>query len=209
MQTADPDDHAALYDGIVRDLYSAGLTLCGVASTLGPGPAADRLQAATADLDSATKRVRAVLDGLPATAPGRFASRLFDAIAMVTGTSAPTPSVHLAGPVADLPEDVVGDLVTLIGAVLTEAARLAGARDVRIRLTVADGSVSLQLSDDGDALAAIPETGVLGDVRRRAEERGGRLVVAAGPDGGTHLAWVAPFGPSAATGDGRTSPRTV
>ncbi|MGY1734069.1 sensor histidine kinase [Geodermatophilus sp. SYSU D01045] len=193
MWPSEYDDVAAgLYDEIVRDLYSAGLTVYGVAAGLGPGPFAQRLQAATAELDDAIKRIRLAVLALadrPVTDSGRYASRLFDAVTAVT----PAPTTSVAGPLGDLPEPVVGELVDVLRAALTLPGRRAGSRPVEVALTVADGGVTLQVVADGSAPADLPDDGGLAELHRRASARGGSCVVEPGPAGGTRLTWAVPL----------------
>ncbi|MGY1833075.1 sensor histidine kinase [Geodermatophilus sp. SYSU D01180] len=193
MWPSEYDDAAAgLYDEIVRDLYSAGLTVYGVAAGLGPGPFAQRLQAATAELDDAIKRIRLAVLALadrPATDSGRYASRLFDALTAV----APAPTTRVTGPLGDLPEPVVGDLVDVLRAALTDRGRQGGARAVEVALTVADGGVTLQVVADGGGPPGLPDDGSLAELHERASARGGSCVVEPAPAGGTRLTWAVPL----------------
>ncbi|MGY1735033.1 sensor histidine kinase [Geodermatophilus sp. SYSU D00684] len=197
MWPSEYDDAAAgLYDEIVRDLYSAGLTVYGVAAGLGPGPFAERLRAATAQLDDAIKRIRLAVLALadrPATDTGRYASRLFDTITAATPGPAAAPTTSVAGPLGDLPEPVVGELLDVVRAVLTHLGGHAGAGAVEVVVTVADGGVTLRVVDGGGGPAALPDDGSLAELHRRASARGGSCVVEPGPAGGTWLTWAVPL----------------
>ncbi|MGY1711795.1 sensor histidine kinase [Geodermatophilus sp. SYSU D00758] len=187
---------AELYDAVVRDLYSAGLTLYGVAASLGPGPLTERLRSATAGLDDAIRRLRPVAIALrdhPVTDTGRFATRLFDTIAAVAPGLPAAPTTRIAGPVGDLPEGVVDDLLAVVGEVLTSVARHARARTVEVAVTVTEGGVSLRVTGDGVGPAGIPDGDGLGALTRRAEERGGSLVADPAPSGGAQLVWAVPL----------------
>jgi signal transduction histidine kinase len=176
---AEYDETAAdLYDDVVRDVYSAGLIIYGVAAGLGAGPASDRLQAATAALDEAIERIRLAvlaLDDRPIT----------------TGSAPAVPPVtRHAG---DLPEDLVDDLLAVVREALAIVYRRAHARAVEVALTVADGSVALRVTDDSLEPAEVAGDGCLEDLRRRSRAHGGLLVAEPGTGGGTQLTWAVPL----------------
>lgn len=187
---------AAAYDDIVRELYSAGLALYGVAARLGTGPAADRLLEGTAHLDAAIKRVGvlalALQDG-PVTRTGRFAARLLDALS-TTPAAASVRTTRLAGPVGDLPEDLVDDLLTAARRALTDLAADADgdARALEVDITVADGGLCLQVATDGIGPPGNPGR-ARGGTRERAPVRGVPLVAQTRPRGGTRLTWTVPL----------------
>jgi hypothetical protein len=182
---------AGAYDDIVRELYSAGLALYGVAARLGAGPTADRLLEASAHLDAAIKRlgtlVLALRDG-PFTGTGRFAARLFDTISTVTPVLAGVPTTRLAGPVGDLPEDLVDDLLTVARHALTDLSGNVEATALEVAITVADGGVRLQVAADGAGPPGRLD-GRRGDMGGWATVRGAPLVAEPGPSGGTWLTW--------------------
>jgi hypothetical protein len=182
---------AAAYDEIVRELYSAGLALYGVAARLGPGPTADRLLEGSAHLDAAIKRVGvlalALHDG-PVTRPGRFAARLLDALSTATPAVTGVPTTRLAGPVGDLPEDLVDDLLTVAHRALTHLAADGDGTSLEVDITVADGGLCLQVSAHG----AGPAARYRGDGAERPTVRGAPLVAQPRPRGGTRLTWTVP-----------------
>ena len=72
---------------------------------------------------------------------------------------------------------------------LSNAARHAGARSVRLRLGVEDDALVVEVADDGRGIPAQRSAGGTGlgltSMRQRAEEVGGELVVAGDDDGTT------------------------
>jgi hypothetical protein len=183
---------AAAYDEIVRELYSAGLALYGVAARLGPGPTADRLLEGSAHLDAAIKRVGvlalALRDG-PVTRPGRFAARLLDALSTATPALDGAPITRLAGPVGDLPEDLVDDLLTVAHRALTDLTADADGTGLEVDISVADGGLCLEVATDG---MGPPRSGRAG-MGERARVRGAPLVAQPRPHGGTRLVWTVPL----------------
>jgi signal transduction histidine kinase len=75
---------------------------------------------------------------------------------------------------------------------LTNAARHASARTATIRLAMADGTLEVEVADDGRGIAPDRQAGVgLVSLRERAEELGGRSEVTCPPEGGTVVrAWL-------------------
>ncbi|MBK5249374.1 MAG: hypothetical protein JJE50_08040 [Actinomycetales bacterium] len=91
------------------------------------------------------------------------------------------------GPVRSLvDEDLAPDVLAVLGEALSNAGRHADASSVEVLLAAGD-SVVLTVTDDGRGLPAdVAESG-LGNMRRRAQARGGTFEVSSGPDSGTRL----------------------
>lgn len=193
MGSPEFDGAAGAYDEIVRELYSAGLALYGMAGRLGPGPSADLLLQVTAHVDAAIKRLGGLVLALadrPTTGTGRLAARLCDTISTVTPALVPT--TRLVGPVGDLPEDVVDDLLAVVRHTVTDLAGNADDGALEVDVTVADGWVSLQVATDGVWAPTSPDGG-LGDTGRRAAVGGAHTVTEPRPSGGTRLTWSVPL----------------
>lgn len=76
---------------------------------------------------------------------------------------------------------------------LTNVVRHSGARCCKVRLGMANGTLQLEVSDDGMGIAPAATSGVgLRSMRERAEEIGGRLEVDSGEGGGTRLVALLP-----------------
>ncbi|MBO0923109.1 sensor histidine kinase [Cellulomonas sp. zg-ZUI199] len=83
---------------------------------------------------------------------------------------------------------------------LANVRRHAGASRVELRLARTDGAAVLEVVDDGRGVPPdVPEGTGLRGMRARAEAAGGRLDVAAAPDGGTRVRVLVPVTPAAAT----------
>jgi signal transduction histidine kinase len=73
---------------------------------------------------------------------------------------------------------------------ITNAARHSGASSCLVRLCLdeADGTLQLEVSDDGKGVAEDRSAGVgMSSMRERTEELGGTLTVGALPEGGTRV----------------------
>jgi signal transduction histidine kinase len=136
------------------------------------------------------------------------AGRLRDMVTGLTTSLAGQPAIRVTGPVDDLREDMVIDLFAVLQEALTNVVRHARARTADVDITVASGTVTLQVVDDGIGMQAAPRDGGLGDLRRRATWHGGTLLIGPGRAGGTRLVWRVPdggrpSGPLRALGDAR------
>ncbi len=77
---------------------------------------------------------------------------------------------------------------------LTNVARHARARRCSIRLSVGDGELEVEITDDGVGLPEGYRFGVgLASMRERAEELGGTCAVEKGADSGTRVRAVLPL----------------
>lgn len=184
-----------LHNDVLRQLFATGMALQSVASGLGPGPAADRLQNAVIELDRTINHIQQTVFSLYDRGAGDTAgagARLVDAIAGLTAALGFEPTTQVTGSLDALSADVVTDLIAAVREALTNVGRHARARAAEVRVTVAKGVVALQVTDDGIGFTGAPAGGGLADLRRRARWHGGSLTVQSGASGGTRLAWTVP-----------------
>src|SRR3954464_9122148 len=87
---------------------------------------------------------------------------------------------------------MVTNLFAVLHEALTNVAQHARARTVEVDITVAAGTVTLCVVDDGVGMAGAPRDGGLADLRRRAVWHGGTLSVERAATGGTRLTWAVP-----------------
>lgn len=106
------------------------------------------------------------------------------------------PALRAGGRLSELTDDLVTDLLAVLGEALTNVARHARAGSVDVDLAVTADSVTLGVRDDGIGLAGAPGSAGLADLRRRADWHGGTLVVGSEPTGGTRLTWAVPRRPA-------------
>lgn len=95
-------------------------------------------------------------------------------------------SVEASDPLPPLPAAVEVAVYRIVQEALTNVARHSGARRCTIRLS-SNGSVELEVADNGRGLnGARPGVG-LSSMRERAEELGGSCTIGPGADGGTRV----------------------
>jgi two-component system NarL family sensor kinase len=96
------------------------------------------------------------------------------------------------GPVDALPAAVEVAAYRIVGEALTNVRRHAAATSATVRLSVVDGDLEVEVSDDGVGIPPDAQAGVgLLSLRERAVELGGRSEVTCPPGGGTTVkAWL-------------------
>jgi signal transduction histidine kinase len=187
-----------LHDLVIQRLFAQALTLEGLRSVLRHEVSiSDRLGEVVEDLDGTIREIRSVIFRLdaPPDAPGVRAElgRLVEHAALSLGHP---PALEVRGPLDDVAsEHVVGNLLAVTREALANVARHARARRVVVTVTVADGEVVLRVADDGVGMGTSPRRSGLRNIRRRAEDLGGTVVLVSPPEGGLELTWRVPAAP--------------
>ena len=121
-----------------------------------------------------------------------MAGRLRETVTDLTAPLPRRPTIRIYGRLDDLRKDMISDLFAVLAESLTNVVRHAHASTAEVDLTVAFGTVTLQVVDDGVGLPGTPRGSGLADIRRRAVWRGGTLAVGPHASGGTRLTWTVP-----------------
>ncbi|MGH2946794.1 MAG: sensor histidine kinase [Solirubrobacteraceae bacterium] len=181
---------ADVHDGLAQDLALAMREL----AFLDGSPAGDearasgeRLRAAVA---SANATVRARLVDLSASMPiGGVRSAVEDLCGRFSRRGPPVrASFALEGP--EPAPDVTAAIVRVLNEALANAARHAGASRVDVRLEAGEGSIAIEVADDGGGFAPeeVRDGGLgLGLMCARVAEAAGELTVASHPGRGTTI----------------------
>jgi PAS domain S-box-containing protein len=175
-----------LHDGAQQRLVSLSLSLRLALARLDSDPAAAR-----ASLEDARDELALALDELRELARGLHPAVLSDrglraAIEMLAGR-APFPVEIADIPDERLPEPVEAAAYYLIAEALTNVAKYARASVVRVRVAASDGSVLVEVSDDGVGGADPAAGSGLRGLADRVEALGGSLEVSSPAGGGTSL----------------------
>ena len=186
----------ALHDTVVQRLFGAGLSLQGALAGLGPGRAAERVQATVGEIDAIINQIRSTVFQLQSNDPA--GADLGARVLSVVGGLAPAlgfePGLRVSGRLPDnLPVDLVDDACGVLDDLLTELSRSTSVQHVEVEVTVGRDGLAVdvrhdQSDDDGaDGLRSLP------GVHRRAERHGGSLSCV--PLGGswTYLSWSVPW----------------
>lgn len=183
-----------LHDLVIQRLFGVGLGLQGASRLPGAEAVAPRLEQAVADLDATIADLRRSIFALGAE-PGStdVQSELTRMVDRAAATWKLRPRVRVEGPVRTLvPEAVVPDLLAVLGEVLSNASRHAGASAVEVLLAATPAEVRLEVTDDGRGLPAAPVESGLANARARALRHGGMLELHSPAGGGTRVVWRVP-----------------
>jgi signal transduction histidine kinase len=184
-----------LHDGAQQRLVSVSLSLRLAMAKLESDPAAARAALAEAkdELALAHEELRELARGLH---PAVLTERGLRAAVEVLAGRMPIP-VEIAGGIPDerLPEPVEAAAYYLIAEALTNVTKYARASTVRIRLAASDGTVVVEVSDDGVG-GADPASGTgLRGLADRVEALDGSLEVESPIGAGTSLRAEVPVEP--------------
>jgi signal transduction histidine kinase len=188
---------ADLHDHVIQRLFAAGLSLQGLAAQVGAGRVADRLVGVIDDLDTTISQIRTTifaLQRLPGAAATGIRARLLDVVTELTPTLGFEPGVRFAGVIeGQVPGELADDLEAVLREALSNIARHARARSADVEFTVTTDTVTLDVRDDGVGIGDVTRASGLGNLRARAERRGGTFTVQAGTPAGTRLCWSVPL----------------
>ena len=185
-----------LHDHVVQRIFATALSLDRLSRSLEPEHAdvAARLSRSVDELDATMAEIRAAIFELhqdEGPEPVTVRRRLTAVVRQVTEGQTLQRDVRVRGPVDDLPRDLLPDLVAVLRELVTNVVKHAAAG--RVTVTVEAGAeVSVAVADDGIGLPPVTARSGLANLADRAERRGGRLSVSAGPSG-TEVSWAVPL----------------
>ena len=186
---------ADLHDHVIQRLFATGLSLQVLASTLGPGPAGQRVLTAIAHLDATIAQIRTSIFALeqdPQNPPQGLRARLLDLVTEVTPALGFAPAVRFSGLLDCLPDQTGEDLLAVLRETLTNIARHAHAHTADVDLTGDPRWLTLDIRDDGTGLGDTTRRSGLANLRHRAEHHGGTLTLTPRDPTGTWLSWSIP-----------------
>lgn len=193
-----------LHDHVIQRLFAIGLSVQSVAAGLVADEPAARLTRAVSEIDETIRQTRTSifqLHGPLGPETGTVRTRLLAVAAEVSPMIGCEPQIRFAGPLdAVVPEPVVDDLVAVLREALTNAARHAHASRVDVDVATTTSELSLKVTDDGVGIGDTQRRSGLANLRQRAEQHGGSLILSepaprqpALKSEGTHLRWTIPL----------------
>jgi signal transduction histidine kinase len=184
-----------LHDGVGPELAGMALQLDSLASRVRDDPTlVERVRLLRDRMRGTVVEVRRVVDDLrpPALDELGLAGALREHLAVYS--SAPDgASVELSadGLPEGLPAAVEVAAYRIVAEAVANAMRHGHAAHCAVRLSLHDGGVGVEVTDDGSGIAADARPGVgLQSIDDRATEIGGSLEVSSGPSGTTVRAWL-------------------
>jgi len=184
-----------LHDHVVQRIYATALALDRISRSIegeAPGAAA-RISERVDELDETIARIRTAIFELHDDAdasPKAVRTRLGTVVRSVTEGHGLRVDLRVRDGSENLPADLVNDVVATVRELLTNVVRHAAASRVTVEVLV-DGEVAVVVTDDGRGMPAVTARSGLANLADRAERRGGRMEVTAGPPG-TAIRWSVP-----------------
>ncbi len=185
-----------LHDHVIQQLFAAGLMVQATSAHLDAERDIATLGEVVTSLDEAIKQIRISIFQLqPASALG-MRSAVLDVVSEVRPALGFDPRLDLDGPLDSLSTDeLIRDVTAVVREGLTNVAKHARAVSAELSIHATTSQLTVTISDNGDGLTATSRRSGLDNMRRRAEERQGTMVVAEVPDlGGTTIVWTVPIG---------------
>jgi signal transduction histidine kinase len=195
-----------LHDLVIQRLFATGLGLAGMARLVVRPEVAERLQGFVNDLDQTIRDIRRSIFSLQEVpedlGPVSLRGQLLRTAQEAAGPLGFEPRLSFEGPLdTTVPETVRADLLATLREALSNAARHAEARSVRVEVTV-DGhgeQLDLRVRDDGRGVDPDATRGSgLVNMTERAARWGGDCslhpLAGAGAGSGAELRWSVPLG---------------
>lgn len=188
-----------LHDVVIQRLFAIGLTLEGIAPSVGDHDAATSLTRAIDDIDQTIKEIRGTIFGLQGPAVPEYSSlraRVVGVVDQAMHSLGFVPSLRFEGLIdTSVPGRLSDQVVAVLREALSNAARHAHAAGVDVKLSVTPERLTLLVEDDGIGFRRGGSRSGLRNMEERAAAYGGRLMVAMREPSGTHLEWTVPLRP--------------
>lgn len=191
-----------LHDIVIQRLYATALRLRAGARAERRGEDGDHVEEAIREIGDSIREIRGTIFELER---GRSASLRSDVLALAREYESAlgfVPVVRSWGAVDSLVgQDLAAQAAVVLRELLSNCARHAGAGRCEVDVSVEAGWFALQVSDDGRGMppGEVAASG-LRNLRTRAEDLGGELVVGPAEPRGTVLRWRVPLEPQVEAG---------
>lgn len=182
-----------LHGHVIQRLFGVGLALQGTVPRVRAPDVQRRLSESADELQGVIEQIRTAIFDLQGGSAGctRLRQRLDEAIARFTGADLRTTAQYV-GPLSVVGPELADHAEAVVSEAVSNAVRHAQATALTVLVTV-DDDLRIEVRDNGVGVPDdLTESG-LANLRRRAEESGGRLTVGAADGGGTRLCWTAPL----------------
>ena len=185
-----------LHDIVIQRIFAAGLGISALRRQLPTAAAKERATGLAGELDTTIAELRATIYSLRVNAGETESpsSRILRAIRLASEPLDFTPALRLGDGLDALTDEVtLTHLLAVITESLSNVVRHARARTLEMAVERTGNVLSLALRDDG--VGFIPGGGESGlaNMRQRAAELGGTLLVDSAPGRGTALHWTVPM----------------
>lgn len=182
-----------LHDTVIQRLFAVGLSLQGATAKAVVPEVKQRLADTVDELQSVIGEIRGTIFDLHGGSSGatRLRQRITEAVGSFARSGVRT-GVTFVGPLSVVEPALADHAEAVVREAVSNAVRHARASSVTVTVRVED-DFSIEVSDDGCGMPADVTPSGLANLRARADQVGGELVLGAGPAGGTVLRWTAPL----------------
>ena len=184
-----------LHDHVIQRLFAAGLDLQGTIARSRSSEITDRLNRTVTDLQTTIEDIRTTIFELHSTGRQRisFRQRIQAAVADLTENGAVVTTLRMSGPMSVIGDDLAGHAESVILEAVSNAVRHSGATQLTFEVAVPD-ELDIMVTDDSSGISAdIGRHSGLANMASRAEQIGGRCLLATPPGGGTEVHWTVPL----------------
>lgn len=185
-----------LHDHVIQELFSIGLSLQGVATRQSEPKLADRVRRAIDGIDRTIRRIRTSvfeLRGNFVSTDGGLRQSILEIASDCANPLGFVPHVAFAGVVdMAIDDELAGDVLACVREALSNVAKHAQATSAYVDVVVADNELTVTVSDNGIGPHGATRSSGTGNLRARAERRGGSFEMAPAPGGGTVVTWTVP-----------------
>ncbi len=192
------EDHeriaADLHDHVIQELFATGMGLQGMLGGIYRLDQRTRINGYIDALDATIGRIRSTIFQIQIE-PEKHRTLTTQILAVLEEQATDpglTTAVEFHGPLdLGLPPGLIDDILAVTRESLSNIARHAGASTVRLGIRLAEGVLSIDVTDNGTGVADPLRGTGLSNLLRRAETHGGAMTIDTPPGGGTHLRWTA------------------
>ncbi|MGC5379758.1 GAF domain-containing protein [Micromonospora sp. DT68] len=182
-----------LHDVVIQRLFATGLQLQS-AAPMGRPEVANRINAAVDDLDATIRDIRRTIFELRTPMSAALRTEIREAVEAAAESLGHRPRLDLTGPVdSAVPDAIRPDLIAVLREALSNAVRHAQATQVAVAVRVADGQVSVTVTDNGVGCDPAVARGGLVNLRERADRLGGSFTIRPVNPHGTEVCWSVPL----------------
>jgi signal transduction histidine kinase len=182
-----------LHDHVIQRLFAVGLSLQGAIPRARVPDVQQRLADTVDELQAVIQEIRSTIFDLHGGSAGstRLRQRIEEAVGAFSGQDLRT-SVHFVGPLSVVDPTLADHAEAVVLEAVSNAVRHGGAHSLTVNVRV-DDDLSLEVTDDGCGMPADVTASGLHNLRARADEVDGHLVIEDAPGGGTTVRWSAPL----------------
>jgi PAS domain S-box-containing protein len=186
-----------LHDTVIQELFATGMHLQATLPMLEDEATSRRLSDAVDAIDDTIKHVRETIFGLTSNRSAHLRERIEEVVRSFDGVLAHPATLTLSGDVSTISDAIVEHLVPTLREALSNVAKHARADSTRVVVAVGDGTLQLEVRDNGvgvdeEAVAARSGHGV-SNLTDRAAALGGEFRLSREPAGGSVLSWRVPI----------------